>query len=225
METFQGWGAVFFHPAFVQAVTDFAHKHSMLVAFDEMQAGFGRTGKLFGYMHYKVEPDILCCGKGASSSLPLAIVLGPRKVMDLPEIGSMSSTHSANPMVCAAGKANLEALLIDGLIENSQKLGESFHNKLHSLRARFPEHISSVQGKGLVAGVLFNDPNGKPLSSLCDRIAERCMQRGLLVVHTGRESIKLAPPLSINWEALQEGLDAFADSVTECIGEENTLSD
>src|SRR3989338_10449758 len=111
LETYQGWGAIFYPPEFVQAIERFAKKYGMLLAFDEMQAGFGRTGKLFGYMHYGVEPDIICCGKGASSSLPLSIVLGIREIMDLPEIGSMSSTHSANPMVCAAGKANLESLL------------------------------------------------------------------------------------------------------------------
>ena len=219
LETFQGWGAVFYPPEFVKAVVEFAREHDMLVAFDEMQAGFGRTGKLFGYMHYGVEPDLLCCGKGASSGLPLAVVLGSKKVMDLPDIGSMSSTHSANPLVCAAGKANLEALLEDGLIENSAKLGQVFHRELNRIQSRFPEHISSVQGKGLVAGVIFNDLQGQPLSSLCDRISERCMQRGLLVVHTGRESIKLAPPLCISEAPLREGLAVFEQSTADCIAE------
>jgi 4-aminobutyrate aminotransferase-like enzyme len=219
METFQGWGAVFYPPEFVQVVVEFAHGHGMLVALDEMQAGFGRTGKLFGYMHYGVEPDLLCCGKGASSSLPLALVLGSRRIMDLPDIGSMSSTHSANPMVCAAGKANLEALLKDGLIDNAHRLGEIFNGELQRIQARFPEKLSSVQGKGLLAAVLFNNPAGEPLSSLCDRIAERCMQRGLLVVHTGRESIKLAPPLCINQEALLEGLAVLEQTIGDCIAE------
>jgi len=219
METFQGWGAVFYPPEFVQAVVEFAHEHGLLVTFDEMQAGFGRTGKLFGYMHYGVEPDLLCCGKGASSSLPLAIVLGSTRVMDLPDIGSMSSTHSANPMVCAAGKANLEALLEDGLIDNARQLGEVFHEELRRIQARFPDHVSSVQGKGLLAAVLFNSPAGGPLASLCDHIAERCMQRGLLVVHTGRESIKLAPPLCITAAALREGLDVLSGAIHDCIRE------
>jgi 4-aminobutyrate aminotransferase-like enzyme len=217
LETFQGWGAVFYPLEFVKAVVDFARDHDMLVTFDEMQAGFGRTGKLFGYMHYGVEPDLLCCGKGASSCLPLALVLGSEKVMDLPDIGSMSSTHSANPLVCAAGKANLEALLGDGLIENSAKLGEVFHGELRRIQNRFSAYISSVQGKGLVAGVIFNDLQGHPLSSLCDRISECCMQRGLLVVHTGRESIKLAPPLCIHEAALLEGLSVFEQTISDCI--------
>ncbi len=219
LETFQGWGAVFYPPEFVQAVTEFAREHGLLIAFDEMQAGFGRTGKLFGYMHYGVEPDLLCCGKGASSSLPLAIVLGSAQVMDLPDIGSMSSTHSANPLVCAAGKANLEALLEDGLIENARVLGELFHRELEAIRARFPQHISAIQGRGLLAAVLFNDPAGTPLAPLCDSIAERCMQRGLLVVHTGRESIKLAPPLCITEAALREGLEVLAETIGDCIRE------
>ena len=76
-----------------------------------MQSGFGRTGKLFGYEHYGVEPDIICCGKGASSGLPLSIVLGSKEIMDLPDVGSMSSTHSANPLVSVAGHENLKALI------------------------------------------------------------------------------------------------------------------
>jgi 4-aminobutyrate aminotransferase-like enzyme len=217
LETFQGWGAVFYPPEFVQALVEFAHENNMLVTFDEMQAGFGRTGELFGYMHYGVEPDLLCCGKGASSGLPLALVLGSAEVLDLPEIGSMSSTHSANPLVCVAGKANLEALFEDGLIENSKQLGLVFHARLQQMLKRFEGKISSVEGVGLLAALIFKDSEGKPLSSLCDRVAERCMQTGLLVVHTGRESIKLAPPLSIHEEALLEGLSVLESAIEHCV--------
>ena len=135
METFQGWGAVFYPDKFVQEVELFARENNALLTFDEMQAGFGRTGKLFGYMHYGVEPDLICCGKGASSSLPLSFVLGSKEVMDLPEVGSMSSTHSANPMVCAAGLENFKAILHDGLLKNSFELGKVFHKNLMSIKA------------------------------------------------------------------------------------------
>ena len=217
LETFQGWGAIFYPIEFVQAVVAFAHDNEMLVTFDEMQSGFGRTGELFGYMHYQVEPDLLCCGKGAASSLPLALVLGSSKIMDLPEIGSMSSTHSANPMVCAAGKANLQALIEDGLIANARNLGVVFHQRLADLTKTFPNHLSSVQGNGLVAALIFTDQNNKPLAKLCDLIAETLMYRGVIVVHTGRESIKLAPPLSITLEALEEGLDVIESTIADCI--------
>lgn len=219
LETFQGWGAVFYPPEFVQALSEFSKERDILVTFDEMQSGFGRTGELFGYMHYGVEPDLLCCGKGASSGFPLALVLGSAEVLDIPDIGSMSSTHSANPIVCAAGKANLECLFDDGLIEASRDLGITFHEELEKIRCRFSEHLSWVEGKGLVAALIFKDQNGNPLASLCDAIAELCMQSGLLVVHTGRESIKLAPPLSISKEALFEGLSVLEQSIAISISE------
>jgi len=219
LETFQGWGAVFYPPEFVQEIEVFARECGALVVFDEMQSGFGRTGKLFGYMHYGVEPDLICCGKGASSSLPLSIVLGSQAVMDLPEIGSMSSTHSANPLVCAAGKANLEAILEDGLLENSMQLGKVFHKRLVKIKNKFPDHLTYVHGKGLIAALIFTDPIGKPLIQLCDRIAELCLHRGLLVVHTGRESIKLAPPLMIHENALLEGIDVLLSAIEDAVRE------
>ena len=219
METFQGWGSVFYPKEFVQEVALFAKENNLLLTFDEMQAGFGRTGHLFGYMNYDVEPDLLACGKGASSSLPLSIVLGKKEIMDLPEIGSMSSTHSANPLVCAAGLANIKALIEDGLIENSKNLGKIFHNNLNILLKKYPNYISSIQGVGLLAAVIFTNSNGEPLSKLCDLISEKCLQTGLLVVHTGRESIKLAPPLVIGQEELIEGVETFIDAVENSINE------
>lgn len=219
METFQGWGAVFYPVEFVQEVAAFAKENDILLTFDEMQAGFGRTGELFGYMNYGVEPDIIACGKGASSSLPLAIVLSSKEIMDLPGIGSMSSTHSANPLVCAAGLANMQALIEDGLIANSKKLGATFHQELNKVKSKYADYISSVQGVGLLAAVIFNDKDGKPLSTLCDLIAEKCLKTGLLVVHTGRESIKLAPPLMINEEALLDGVAVFAQAIEDSVKE------
>jgi 4-aminobutyrate aminotransferase / (S)-3-amino-2-methylpropionate transaminase / 5-aminovalerate transaminase len=217
LETFQGWGAVFYPKDFVQALMEFAKTHNMLVTFDEMQAGFGRTGKLFGYEHYEIEPDILCCGKGASSGLPLSIVLGSKKVMDLPDIGSMSSTHSANPLVCVAGHQNLKAMLEDGLIDNSKKLGDIFHQRLNDIKNEYSNHLKYIFGKGLLAALIFIDQDGKPLNELCDKISEKSFQKGLLVVHTGRESIKLAPPLSITKDALLEGLDVLEACIKESI--------
>jgi 4-aminobutyrate aminotransferase-like enzyme len=217
LETFQGWGAVFYPKAFIQALFEFAKKHNILVAFDEMQAGFGRTGKLFGYEHYEVEPDILCCGKGASSGLPLAIVLGSKEVMDLPDVGSMSSTHSANPLVCVAGHQNLIAMLEGGLINNSENLGDIFYQRLNEIKDKYPNHLKYVFGKGLLAALIFIDKNNNPLNDLCDKISEKAFQKGLLVVHTGRESIKLAPPLSITKEAMLEGVEVIEQCIKESI--------
>ena len=184
-----------------------------------MQAGFGRTGKLFGYMHYGVEPDLLCLGKGASSGLPLSVVLGSKEVMDLPDIGSMSSTHSANPLCCVAGYENLKAMLEDGLVENSQKLGGLFHQSLNQIKNNHYNVLKYVFGTGLLAALVFIDRDGNPLSHLCDKISEKAMQRGLLVIHTGRESIKLAPPLSILEDALVEGVQVLETCIKDSVEE------
>ena len=219
-ETFQGWGAIFYPPEFVQEAVRFAHDNGMLVIFDEMQAGFGRTGTLFGYMHYNVEPDLLCCGKGASSSVPLSFVIGKKEVMDLPEIGSMSSTHSANPIACAAGLSNLKALLEDGILDNVKHLELIFMNKLHKIKDKYPRHIKYVQGKGLVAALIFQDPDNNPLADICNQVCEEALRRGLLLVHTGRESIKMGPPLTIPKEALSEGLEVLSDCIEFVINKE-----
>ena len=177
LETYQGWGAIFYPNKFVKAIHKFAKKYNLLITFDEMQAGFGRTGKLLDMSIMKIEPDILCCGKGASSGPPLSIVLGPSEIMDLPNVGSMSSTHSANPLSCVAGLENMKALIEDGLIQKASQLGEEFHDKLNLLKLKYPKHLKYVFGKGLVAALVFMDENNRPLTKLCDKVSELAFQR------------------------------------------------
>ena len=212
LETYQGWGAVFYPKAFVQEVERVARESNSILAFDEMQAGFARTGQMFGYQHYEVEPDLVCCGKGASSSVPLAFVLGSSHLLDLPSIGSMSSTHSANPISCAAGLANLKIIEQEKLVDRARFLGEYFHSHLSRMCAGSPA-ISSIQGKGLVAAVITQDLVSADATTLATEIAWECMRQGLLVVHTSRESIKLAPPLTISERALAEGLSVLEGAI------------
>ncbi|SVD61570.1 uncharacterized protein METZ01_LOCUS414424, partial [marine metagenome] len=108
----------------------------------------------------------------------------------------------------------------DGLIENSKVLGEILHKKLQELCRKYPEHISNVYGKGLLAGIIFSGINNEPLSELCSVICEKAMQRGLILVHTGRESIKIGPPLSITKDALMEGIQVLDDCINDSISEQ-----
>lgn len=220
LETFQGWGAVFYPNNFVQAIENVCRKNGILLAFDEMQAGFGRTGKKFGFQHYEVTPDLICTGKGMGGGVPLSGVIGRAKIMDLPELGNMSSTHSANPLVCAAGLAVLEELESRDLVTESERKGKIFRDALESIQKQFPDRISWILGKGMIMAVLFKDPlTGKSDGSFTSRVAERCMQKGVLVVHTGRESIKLGPPLTITDEALLEGVVVLGESIAEVAAE------
>ena len=216
LESFQGWGAVFYPKAFVQAIERICKANNILLAFDEMQAGFGRTGRRFGFEHYEVSPDLIACGKGMGGGVPLSGVIGRAAVMDLPDIGNMSSTHSANPMVCAAGLAVIEELEQRNLVDEADRKGHLLFQGLAALQARFPDRIGNLLGKGLIAAVLFKDPQtGAPDGAFTSRVAERCMQKGLLVVHTGRESIKIGPPLTIKDEALQEGIMVLGEAIAE----------
>lgn len=218
VESYLGWGAIFYPVAYIKALVDFAKEYDCLVTFDEIQGGFGRTGKLFVYQHYDVEPDLLCLGKALSGGLPLSAVIGSQKIMDLPEFGSMSSTHSANPLCCAAGLANLEALESGDLIAESVRKGRVLHQRLSELKQKYADRISWIFGKGLLAGVLFKDPKiSEPDGFFASRVCEKAMQKGLLLVHTGRESIKIGPPLTIPYEALEEGLDVFDEAIAETI--------
>lgn len=216
-ETYQGWSARFLPISYVKAAEQFCKENDILLAFDEMQAGFGRTGPLFGYMHYDVTPDLICCGKGASSGFPLSLVLGKTEVMDLPNVGSMSSTNSGNPISCAAGLANFQEIKSKKLLERSTNLGHYFHKKLNTLKNKYKEVIRYVEGKGMVASLIFINDKNKKLSLFCDEVAFRCFQRGLLVVHTGRESIKLAPPLTISKSALNEGINVIDEVLSKIL--------
>lgn len=220
LETFQGWGAVFYPKEFVQAIEKVCRKHNILLAFDEMQAGFGRTGRRFGFQHYGVTPDLIACGKGMGGGVPLSGVIGRAEVMDLPDIGNMSSTHSANPLVCAAGLAVIEELEQRDLVGEAARKGELLFNGLTALQQRFPDRISALLGKGLIAAVLFRTPDtGAADGAFTSRVAERCMQKGLLVVHTGRESIKIGPPLTIADQALLEGIAVLGEAIAEVAAE------
>ena len=217
-ESYIGWAAAFFPPDYVQAWAECARANDFLISFDEIQSGFGRTGKQFAYQHYDVTPDIICCGKGISSSLPLAAVLGRADVMDLPDVGSMSSTHSANPLSCAAGLANLREIERLGLIEQSCQKGDILHQRLKELQRRYPDHISNILGAGMLASLIIRDldtENGG--GELASHICECALRKGLLLVHTGRESIKIGPPLTIPENALNEGLDVLEQSIDDVL--------
>lgn len=214
LETFQGWGAVFYPRKYVQALRKLCLEKGILMCFDEMQAGFGRTGESFGYKHYGITPDLIACGKGMGGGMSLSGVIGTKQVMDLPEVGNMSSTHSANPLVCAAGLAVLEELDERNLVTEAKRKGVILFNELNDIKADFPDWISWILGEGLIAAVHFYDLQKKGRANgFASRVCELCMQRGLLVVHTGRESIKMGPPLTITDDALLEGLSVLREAI------------
>lgn len=212
-ETYQGGGASFAPALYMQRLREWTREHDALLIFDEVQAGFGRTGALWGFEHYGVVPDIICCGKGISSGMPLSAVLGRAEVMNQFPPGSMTSTHTGNPICVRAASASIDAVLEEGLVENSLRMGQVLHSQLADLAERFPDVIGAVHGKGLVAGVHVTRPGStEPDGDLAFEIVGRCFERGLLMfapVGEGGATVKIAPPLMTPEDALREGLQVL----------------
>jgi 4-aminobutyrate aminotransferase/(S)-3-amino-2-methylpropionate transaminase len=219
-ETFQGPTVAFMPLDYAQALRMWADKHKALLIFDEVQAAFGRTGKWFGFEHYGVTADLICLGKGMTASLPMSAVAGRAAILDLPDHGEMSSTHTGNPLCCAATIANINTIREEGLMAKAVALEPVMRGSLEHLRERFSGYVGAICGKGLVWGVYLLDPStGQPNSNLAQRVITRCIELGLLMLPTGtRGTLKIAPPLCIAEEALLEGVDVIEQALSECVG-------
>jgi len=218
LETFQGWGALFYPKTYVKALNDFAKKNNILICFDEMQAGFYRTGKKFGYEHYEVNPDIICIGKGMSSGLPLSGVVSSKEILDLPQQGELSSTNSANPMVCSAGLATIRYMNKASFIKSLNANCEFFNQELSKIQEEFSDRIK-VFGKGMISAIIVNNHKGEPDVSTTNLLVDDLLNNGLLVVKTGRESIKLGPPLNIKHRFLKKGLNILHNSIRNILND------
>ena len=217
-ETFQGPTVAFLPLDYAQALREWADARQALLVFDEIQAGFGRTGRWFGFEHYGVEADLICLGKGMTSCLPMSAVAGRAAILDLPDPGQMSSTHTGNPLCCAATMANIRVLRDERLVAHAESLQPVARRRLEGIRDMHPEHVGAINGKGLVWAVYLLDPaTGQLDPSLARRVTTRCMERGLLMLQTGRGTLKIAPPLCIPAEALHEGIGVIAEALQECI--------
>jgi 4-aminobutyrate aminotransferase/(S)-3-amino-2-methylpropionate transaminase len=216
METYIGGGASFAPKQYVQQLSDWCRENDVALVFDEVQAGFGRTGRFFGFEHYGVTPDIICCGKGITSSLPLSAVIGRREFMDQYGPGEMTSTHTGNPVCVAASLASIEIIEREGLVENARRVGDRLHEGLQGLRQRHPE-VGAVHGKGLVAGLhIVKGGSKEPDKERALAIVESSMEKGLLFfspVGYGGGTVKICPPLNIDEMAITDGLKALEEAM------------
>ena len=220
-ESYQGVGPDFLPVKYAKKMEAFCREHDIIMAFDEVQAGFGRTGKMFCFEHYGVKPDLIACGKGISSSLPIAAVIGRKDIQGLYAPGSMTSTHSGSPLPVAAAIANLKLIQKEHLVAHAAKLGTILVPEIHRIRKKYPSVLGCAQGKGLVAGIQVVKPGTRePDAGLATKINVACLQKGLLMfapVGIGGECLKIAPPLTITEDALREALQVFEQAIDETI--------
>jgi len=220
-ETYQGAGPNFMPKQYAKDLRKWCDKHGALLCFDEVQAAFGRCGRQWGFELYEVVPDLFCIGKGLSSSLPISGVIGRQEVMDLYGPNEMTSTHTGNPICCAAALASINVIEKEKLIENSAKVGKVLQKKLQAIKAQFPDVIGFAPGMGLVGGLLIVKKGTKePNPGLAWDVVNLCYRKGLLMfapVGVGGDCVKIAPPLCITEEAVIEGCDVICEAVKEAV--------
>lgn len=221
METYQGVGPDFAPVDFVRQLSAWCQQHNIVLTFDEVQAGFGRTGKFWAFEHYGVTPDLICCGKGISSSLPISAVIGRESIMDQFGPGSMTSTHTGNPVCCAAALASVNKIIREDMAGHAARLEPVLLAGLRKIQARHPDVIGHVSARGLVAGMQTLVRGKKePSHDLAHGIVERCFQQGLLLfapVGAWGQTVKIAPPLTIPPDALNEGLAVLSDATDAAV--------
>ena len=207
LETYQGWGAWMYPEKYIKDLYEFARKNGILVCFDEIQSGFYRMGELYGYMTYGdyIKPDLICLGKGISSSLPMAAILAKEELVDVDKKAVVGGTHSGNAVCCAASKANIEFLTSEEFHRDFQAKCDLFEKRSKKLLEY--DIITNINTKGMVTGIITKEA---PESTA---IVKECIRNGVLPVCTFKNAIKLAPPLTISLEAIDEAFDVIETSI------------
>ena len=209
VEPIQGEGGIRVPPpTFLKELREICDRSNILLIFDEVQTGFGRTGKLFACEHSGVVPDILCLAKSIAGGLPLGVTVAREDVMGALKLGEHSSTFGGNPLVCAAASAAIDVMVGENLPERAATLGKNFMEKLEEMHQKY-RVIRDVRGKGLMIGVecRFDIYN----------ILVGTQSRGAIILDAGRNILRFLPPLVIT----QEQLDKVATIVDTVVGEEN----
>ncbi len=217
VEPIQGEGGYLVPPrAFHEELRRLADRHGILLIFDEVQCGMGRTGKMWASEHFGVAPDIFTTAKGIASGLPLSAMIARAEIMDWPP-GAHASTFGGNPVAVEAALATIE-LLENELIANAAHIGGYILDRLRDWPKRFP-HVGDVRGLGLMIGfeLVRNQHTKERAPELRDRIQELAFERGLLVLGAGRNAIRLCPPLVITRDQADFAIEVLEATLEECL--------
>jgi 4-aminobutyrate aminotransferase len=220
IEPIQGEGGYIVPPpGFLAALRALCDRHGIYLIFDEVQAGIGRTGRMFAWQHEGVRPDILALAKGLGSGLPIGMMVAAKQIMEKWPPGSHANTFGGNPICCAAALATLR-LVSGGYADHARDMGERALQRLRQFAQEFPV-IGEVRGRGLMIGMEFvTDRASKaPAKEFATRLVNRAFENGLLLLECGASGIRIIPPLMIEARILDEGLDILHRSFKELIAE------
>lgn len=214
IEPIQGEGGYLVPPdGFLAGLRDLCDRHGILLIFDEVQCGVGRTGKMFASQHWGVAPDVMTLAKGLGSGLPIGAIVAKKRLMERWPRGAHGNTYGGNPLACAAALATLD-LVEHGLAANAMAVGVRAMARLETLKAKFP-CIGQVRGKGLMLGMELVDAQGAPDHDLCEAIIHRAFHNGLLLLSCGTSTVRFMPPLTTTAPELDEGMDLLEKSLME----------
>jgi 4-aminobutyrate aminotransferase len=202
-------------PEFLPTLKDLCQRHGILLVVDEIQSGFGRTGKMFACEHWSVEPDILCAAKGIASGMPLGAMIAREEISTWTR-STHGSTFGGNPVACAAALATID-LIEDGLIKNAGEVGNYLKESLTKLRSLHPR-MSDVRGLGLMIGVEFAQDDGKPDAKFRDQVMAKSFDHGLLLLSCGESTIRFCPPLIVKRDEVDTAVGIFDAVLTELAG-------
>jgi 4-aminobutyrate aminotransferase len=190
-------------------------RHGILLIFDEVQCGVGRTGKMFAAQHWNVVPDIMTLAKGLGSGLPIGLVVAKKRIMEQWPRGAHGNTYGGNPICCAAALATLD-LVEREYARNAAEVGAYFMGRLRELQSRH-EVIGQVRGKGLMIGIeLVTDRESRtPAKDLCTRVLHRAFHNGLILLSCGASTVRFMPPLMVTKGDVDEALSLFEASLEE----------
>jgi 4-aminobutyrate aminotransferase len=205
--------------SFMKGLREICDKHGILLIFDEVQSGFGRTGKWFAFEHFHVFPDIITAAKGLASGMPLSGVFSRTDIMLKLDVGSIGGTYGGNAVACAAGAATIRAMRDENMLENANERGVQLMTGLRKLQEEYSQ-IGDVRGKGLMIGTEFV-VDGKPAKAkgLAKDIIHAAEDRGLLLLSCGTydNTVRWIPPLNVTSEQINDGLQIFESALKEVI--------
>ena len=213
LEPIQGESGIHVPPdGFLQDVRKVCDENGSLLVFDEIQSGLGRTGRMWASEHWETIPDIMCLAKGIAGGVPMGVTLVRPDILSVMKKGEHSSTFGGNPLACAAGTATLQALTQDGLVENAKNMGEKFLRGLNDLKSKH-KIIREIRGKGLMIGV--------ELKFEVKDILMEGIKKGLLLLYSGRNILRLLPPLVMSDEDVTKSLQILDVLLTNEEGRRN----
>ena len=212
IEPVQGEGGYVIPPAwYLRRLRETCDRHGILLLADEVQTGFGRTGRWFATEHFGIVPDVQIMAKGIASGFPLAAISAGRGLMERWKSGSHGSTFGGNPVSCAAAVATIDAIAQEGMLDNATCQGEKIRSRLRTLQSDVPR-IADVRGLGLMNAIEFSTPDGRPDGALADAVRVRCLEKGLLLLACGYSDqvLRIMPALNVSDAEVDEGLDIIA---------------